>query len=445
MNIGTGRRLIRALTDVLFTLFVILSLSTPSWRYGPFSWWPVWTFEELAGGPVELGLFNFLPLFIVAGWLLARQWREGIEWGRWQVTLPLLALTLWSLVRMDWETARLIFIYVGAYLLAWMVYLYVLDRKPPLAPALVGVIVIQAVVAIGQFYTQRDLGLIAMGELPLNPAFEGVTVLYARDQPWLRAYGLTAHPNLLGAILAALLVLLLPAWRPARSGQKAILLVAILLGLAGLFFSFSRSAWLAGAVGGFVWVAMQWRGRVRRPTARQLVALLVPVMLIVLFLFVYGDLVLSRFIALDSPVEARSIAQRLSDARLALDVFARDPWLGAGLGHYVDAASVTDSEAARVHNVLLLAAAELGIPGFLIVLALFIGPFIGLGKTRQLTGVEYRRLWAIRLSPWLVMLIVNQFDTTLWITANWQTGIMFGLIAARAALQADAMNEMEEM
>jgi hypothetical protein len=425
----------------MFSVFVVLSLSTPSWRYGPFSWWPVWTFEELAGGPVELGLFNFLPPLIVAGWLLTREWRKGIEWGRWQVTIPLVALTLWSMVRMDWETARLIFIYVGAYLLAWMVYLYVLDQKPPLAPALVAVIVIQAVVAIGQFYTQRDLGLIAMGELPLHPAHEGVTVLYARDQPWLRAYGLTAHPNLLGAILTALLVLLLPSWRSARTWQKVILLTAILLGLAGLFFSFSRSAWLAGAVGGFVWVALQWRGKVRRPTARQLVALLVPVLLVVLFLFVYGDLVLSRFIDLDSPVEARSIEQRLSDARLALDVFARDPWLGAGLGHYVDAASVADSEAARVHNVLLLVAAELGIPGLLIVIALFITPFIGRRKTHRLTRVERQRLWATRLAPWIVMLVVNQFDTTLWITANWQTGIMFGLIAARAAQEVDRTNQ----
>src|SRR5690606_34838342 len=103
---------------------------------------------------------------------------------------------------------------------------------------------------LGQFFQQTDLGLEWLGELPLNPAFSGVTVLGARGTRWLRAYGLTTHPNQLGALLTALLLFLLPAWltliQTGDSRRRLLLYTTgIALGLAGLYVSFSRSAWLA--------------------------------------------------------------------------------------------------------------------------------------------------------------------------------------------------------
>jgi hypothetical protein len=45
-----------------FSLLLILALSTPSWRYGTFSWLPIKQVPMFAGGPVNLGVLNFLPL-----------------------------------------------------------------------------------------------------------------------------------------------------------------------------------------------------------------------------------------------------------------------------------------------------------------------------------------------------------------------------------------------
>ena len=119
----------------------------------------------------------------------------------------------------------------------------------PLAVPIAAVLIIQGAVAAGQFLAQRDLGLVPLGELPLHPAHEGNSVLLARGQPWLRAYGLTIHPNLLGALLAALLLLALPMARRERGAERSAVLLALVVGGAGLFLSFSRASWLGFAAG----------------------------------------------------------------------------------------------------------------------------------------------------------------------------------------------------
>ena len=37
-----------------------------------------------------------------------------------------------------------------------------------------------------------------------------------------------------------------------------------------------------------------------------------------------------------------------------------------------------------------------------------------------------------RLAPWVAMLVINTFDTTLWLSGNWQTSFLFALVAACA-------------
>lgn len=431
---------IGGLTPLVFYLLVSLSLLTPSWRYGPFSWWPVWHFSELAGGPVALGLLNVLPGLLLVAWIIEKR-ASGSAWHRGEivVTLPMAVFTLWALVRLDYGSARLLFIYGGAFALTWLVYLYAVNERPRLWPALVAVISVQSLIAVAQFLVQADLGLEIMGELPLNPAFEGVTVLFAREQPWLRAYGLTAHPNFLGAMLAALLALLLPAYQRSGDLSRKIMAATLALGMAGLLVTFSRSAWLALALGTATWLLLQTdlRRFVTQGRHREAIILALPVTLIVvLFLILYPDLVLSRFLTLDRPLEARSIYRRLYDARLAMAVAGDHPWLGAGLGHYVDAARQLSSSAERVHNVFLLVLAELGLVGLAPVVGLLLAPMWRLWRS---CGHDRRRC-AAGMAPWIVMLTVNQFDTTLWLTANWQTAILFGLLAANLSTELGALS-----
>ena len=483
---------VRRAGEIAFALWFILSLITPSWRYGPFAWLPLVSYEELAGAPMRVGLANVLPLIVVACTALVR-WRGRSRapwtWGPAALSLPLAGLTVLGTLSLDRSNFRLVFIYVGMYALAWLVYLYVLNERPRLLAPIAAVLLIQGAVAIGQFLAQRDLGLAPLGELPLHPAHEGNSVLWARGQPWLRAYGLTIHPNLLGAMMAALLLLALPAVHRTRGAGRVALVGAIAVGGAGLFLSFSRASWLGFAAGLIVWGVLAWWGRrgspgaagegathdpcvapsaVRRtlpeaqaegathfgkcdapgaegegathfrkwgaprwdaPKVARAASWVLGVALVLVVALAYRDLIFSRFFALDTPTEAKSISERLRDAALALDVIRDRPLTGVGLGEYVDVAQQVDDAAVRVHNAALLVAAELGLPGLLLWLWLMVAPF----WLWLRPGGYARRSRAApgpHLAPWVAMLVVNTFDTTLWLSGNWQTAILFALLAA---------------
>lgn len=417
------------ITYGLFGLFVILSLTTPSWRYGAFSWLPIWRFDLLAGAPMRVGIFNLLPVSLVLFWAWLQKRDSHWRWGPPILSLPLLLFSLWAAIRVLDATPRHMFIYLGDLILVWLVYLFIINRSPRLRPILAVVILIQGVVACLQFALQRDLGLTFLGELPLNPAFSGVTVLQARGEPWLRAYGLTAHPNLVGALLALCLLLLLVRNREGWRGGAVLWLPVLALGFAGLFFSFSRTAWLGAGAGLVVWFLLRRRVGAAAPRTNYL-WLLLPAILLVLALIFYGDLVISRFANLQEPLEARSISQRLADARLALQLAAEHPWLGVGLGRNVHAAMRLSLEADRVHNVFLLSAAELGLPGLILVSWLLLGPLAAYYSLYR--RGQYARC-AAGVAPWLLIVVVNQFDVTLWLTGNWQTAILFALAAGNAA------------
>ncbi len=413
-----------------FAAFFFLVLSTPSWRYGPFSWLPLITFYELAGGPVTLGFLNLLPMLTAVCWYNYRQpffaaWR----WGNRHISWPLLGLTVWGVISLIPAPARLQFIQIGGLLLAWLVYFFVLNERPKLQPVFAAVILLQSAVAIGQFITQGDLGLVGLGELPLNPIYQGVSVIFARGQPWLRAHGLTAHPNFLGAILTTLLLLLLPTVVRSNGWRRIFWYGTFLIGLVGLILTFSRAAGLAFMAGLMTWLLLRdWQpsenGRLRlrlsnlQPLIARYLKFILPFLLLIPLLIFYSDLFLSRLTNLDAPSEAQSLNQRLADARLALELITDHPLSGVGLGSYTDAAQEVNPDAARVHNVLLLVTAELGLPGLLFLLWLLLSPF------------TFRPLRAMAIAPWVAMLIIGLFDTTLWLTSNWQTAVLFGLLAA---------------
>jgi O-antigen ligase len=431
------------LAHAAFHLFLIVSLTTPSWRYGLYQVWPVASFEELAGGPVDVGVLNLLPVIIVAGWaagrLLSTTRRALTPGPRW-LALPFLGLTLLGLVSLQPEPFRRFFLHVSMLALAWLVYLFAVNERPRVTRTLALVLAVLGAVAIGQFVSQGDLGLRRLGELPLDPAIEGISVIIARGQPWLRAYGLTAHPNLLAAILVVGLLLVLPTRAGWRGFQQVFYWAAIGLGLAGLFFSFSRGGWLAFAAGLLVWALLD---RASLKLTRRHAGLALAALACAAFLLVaYGDLVYGRFFNLDTPTEAQSINQRLQDAHIALAIIRDAPWLGVGMGNYSDAALLIDRDSARVHNVALFVTAELGLAGLALWLWLMIGPLWVIGRRGRRGGTVKARTAALCLAPWVAMLVSNSFDTMLWLTSNWQTSIVFALLLANV-VRPLAGGEME--
>lgn len=440
-------------TYVCFALYMTLNLTTPSWRYGPFAWLPLFRLNEWMGAPVVVGVFNLLPLIIVAGWgvTLWGRWhfqRQPFNLGQWHITLPFLLLTGWGMLSLDPAPTRRTFLQGVGLILAWLVYLYAINEKRDWSRPLLIILIVQSLVALGQFFYQADMGLVGVGELPLNPAFSGITVLGARGVRWLRAYGLTTHPNQLGALLTALLLILIPAWIKAghRLDSRRMTLfytMAIGLGMAGLYVSFSRSAWLALGCGLLVLfaAALYRRPRFSLPPKTflyHLAAALLPLLCLVLF---YGDLALSRFINLEQSLEATSIHDRVDAVGLAWQVIELNWKTGVGLGNYYDYAKGLDAAAFTVHNIPLLMLAELGLPGGLLWLWFITAPFLPIFTTstpRRVSPSPHRPIalsppylvTLSQLAPWIAMLIIGLFDVTLWLTTHWQTAILFGLLLA---------------
>ena len=313
-------------------------------------------------------------------------------------------------------------LYAGhALIIFWMVYLFLLNRRPNLVLPLSIVVLAQAAIAIVQFMQQSDLNLALFGELALDPAQPGISVFFARDQRWLRGYGLTAHPNQLGAVLAVLLLLLLPAFKRSQGRRRSLLTAVYALGLLGLAATFSRASILAFFAGLLVWLLLERRYAPQKwdvPPLGKLLrspSFLLAVALSATVLLLYGDLASSRILSLDSDVEATSISQRSADYNLALQLIGDTPLRGVGLGRYVMAARAIDPSAVIVHNVPLLVTAELGLGGALLLLWL------------TLSGLRSR---PAALAVWLAVLVIGALDVTLWLTGNWLASVLFAIVVA---------------
>jgi O-antigen ligase len=356
--------------------------------------------------------------------------------------LPFAALSLLGLLSLQWPPTANTYFYLTMLVAAWLLYLYLINERPRLTVAIGLLLLIQSSIAIAQFFLQHEVGLAAVGEVVLDLDVEGTSVLWGRGRNWLRGYGLTTHPNILGAMLCTCLLLFLPqlkAWSRWTLTQQLFFMLSALIGLAGLFITFSRAAWLAFAVGSLFWLLGRLAKQRRQAEAEQAKTVVAPRLLLValilmlptLWLFLtYSDLALGRFLNLESPLETTSIRERVGSAELSLRLIATHPWFGVGLGQYLEEATEIDSSATRVHNIPLLIAAELGVIGLLLWLWLVLAPFWRWWRPTADPSDHASLLSPAQLAPWVAMIVLNLFDTTLWLGENWQTALLFIVLAA---------------
>ncbi len=226
----------------------------------------------------------------------------------------------------------------------------------------------------------RPLALTWPGDLAVNQSGTSVVESLIGGR-WLRAYGTLPHPNVLGGFL--LVYLAGPALGYLRTGGR-VWLLPWLVGVAALWLTLSRGAWVAALAGGAALLALlpgAYRGR-----ALVLGVCALPVALALSLAL--PNVVLTRLTpeaASAAPLERLSLAERERFGQAGRQLWDRHRWLGVGAGAYmVAAADLTDLQAPLEppHSVPLLAGAELGVIG----VALGAGLAIAIG----------RRLWAER-------------------------------------------------
>ncbi len=390
-----------------------------------------WLIPAIGGGLGLVGLTVIGPRGLAAAWRGPRKWISGAL-----LTLALLtaltaplatdpAVALMSSLRL----ALLWLIFVSIVQLSASDWRPVADQRlsPFTVPSLSAIALalgmgLQALVALLQFVHQGSVGLPALGELDLIPSQYGTSVLQANGHVWLRAYGLSAHPNILGGYLAVSLLALLgllvlaPFSLPDKAWAWGLPLLG--LGVIGLIVSFSRSAWLGLLAGlAFLGLALRieglrtlWRAR----GGRLMAAVGMSVLVAAVTLVSVGDLLLARLTPTSNELEFRSVEERLQYQDLALDLIRKHP-LGIGGDNFPLVANTIyhDDRQARPHNVPLLVTAELGPVGGLLWLILAVVPPLAAWRSIRRYGLSHP--WSVVYAAGLIaVLVISLFDYYFW-------------------------------
>jgi hypothetical protein len=251
------------------------------------------------------------------------------------------------------------------------------------------------------------------GELTLRPGQRSAPVIHLGATRWLRGYGMTFHPNVLGGYLAVALTLLLPLLYQRRARLMSYLLVA------GLGATLSRSAALGlmVALPPFVW--WLWRAQPDlRPGLRRAATVFVCVALVSLALLWKPIVVRLSPLLVELGVgsgervahEERSLTGRREMNALAFELMTRHPFLGIGAGNFpiAMARGMWWMEPQYAHNVPLLLGAEIGVGGLLVWLVMA-------GWTVHVLARVRASPWMVAaMAAWLLLLTVSLFDCYPW-------------------------------
>ena len=331
--------------------------------------------------------------------------------------LSLLSI-LWS---RDWRTS----LYVALQFLLVVLFVISLRSWPGAWRAILlgfcAALSFQIITGVVQFLTQSTAFLAPLHlhwPGPLDASVRGaIVVQLPGGETFLRAYGTLPHPNILGGF--ALTFLLGPIvffLRNQRPNNLAILL--LIPGVSLLALTFSRSAWL-----GLIMFSVVLIWKLRYFERKRLVTLLTIMTLsFALTLFPYRELVEARTVQATSHAEEFSFIGRAWLNSEAVEIIRDNPLTGVGIGGFIIELAKRAGEGYVIepaHNIPLLAGAELGIPGLLVVLSLYLSILYRLFKTQNpnaiLSGAVLAGLGMISL-----------FDHYLWTLAPGR--LMLGLV-----------------
>jgi O-antigen ligase len=243
-------------------------------------------------------------------------------------------------------------------------------------------------------------------------------------ETFLRAYGTLPHPNILGGF--ALIFLLAPiAFFLRKRNPNNLALLVLIPGVSLLALTFSRSAWLALIVFSAVLV---WKSS--HFDRKRLAVLLIAICLsLAVTLFPYRELVQARTVNTTSHAEEFSFLGRAWLNGEAVNIIREYPLTGVGIGSFIIELARRAGEGYIVepaHNILLLAGAELGIFGILIVIALFLWFVYRLFKTQNQNAILVGAILA-------GLGCIGLFDHYLWTLApgRMMLGLVIGLFVGQ--------------
>jgi O-antigen ligase len=308
-------------------------------------------------------------------------------------------------------------------------YLYLLNELTSLPQIIFPVILqvfIQAVIGVAQIIRQHSLGLTSLSELTLDPAWSGVSIVWAEGVRSLRAYGLSDHPNILGGCLAFALILIAAWYADAEArwpGWRTPVGALFALGGLALFFTFSRAAWLGLGSGMALSLALLARTRQTRALVDWFSLLGAALIVVLPFAWQNAAYLGVRLNVGNSftnvPIENRSIAERETLTAAVNKLFADHALTGVGLGSIPTALRKADPDFPfnyqPAHNVLLNVSTETGMLGALFYLGVLFGPWLALWLRRK--QLIFSPAFIGVSGTLLAVTLVGFFDYYTWLLA----------------------------
>jgi O-antigen ligase/8-oxo-dGTP pyrophosphatase MutT (NUDIX family) len=226
--------------------------------------------------------------------------------------------------------------------------------------------VVQSLAAVAEFIIGRVPGGTLLGMSAQSPLTAGVSVVEAGGMRLLRAYGSLPHPNILGGMIVAAVLLSRSLFRRVSVIGAATYIILTV----GLFLSFSRLAWVALAAG----LAVQWlfarRDRIFAVNAGIVVAVFA------LLAGFFWPFLFAR-VSATGRLEEKSVDTRITSLQDGFKLILARPLAGVGAGAFTTAVyqSINSNRGAYgyepSHNVFVLEFAEIGLFGLIVFLILF--------------------------------------------------------------------------
>ncbi|MDD1778596.1 MAG: O-antigen ligase family protein [Candidatus Helarchaeota archaeon] len=395
---------VKSLISLIFAAIFIVLLPF-SWNFPlgkPFAYGILQMYVSPVLYVTDFGIIGLIIAFLLRG---KKEVQYPAEFHR--IFWPLLGLALLAFLFATFSlNVDLAYYSAFRWLLTAFIFLLIYHLDIPntqLVTLIICSLFIQAVVGIIQAIVQRPLGL--PGELTLGLDNTRVAALYLTGITWLRSYGLTFHPNVLGGFLACGLLLLLP-----RLNRK-IYWFTWMIFLAGLILTFSRSAWVSAAI--IIPLLILWFIRKSiNPIKLNRSRVIYLGIGFGLVLLLFSRQIIARINPFSSQAEIGSIVGRVELIRFVVDEIKIDPITGIGAGNFPVAMLNfnTSDDPHYVHNIMLLLTAEIGILGGLIWLWLWIYPALKLQPALK----NHDALPIVLVATWFAWGIIGLWDSYPW-------------------------------
>ncbi len=342
------------MSQILFFLLLVLLPTQLGYHV-----WPDWAL--VLGRRIDylsptLYATDIIIFFLVASWFCEK---------RKKIRVPFLKIVIFLgfiFVNIYFAANRMVAAFAWIKIVELMALgIYIVTTKPKLSSVIVPLsvgVVYSSVIAITQFLLQHSIGGIFwfLGERTFSSTTPGIAqiplcFLNQSNCPLMvRAYGTFPHPNVLGGFLAITLPLIMSE---VFKKKNKFFVSAVVLGIAALALTFSRSAWVVFVIG-VLYVIFRKKKNIFFPILT----------IAVIFLF---------FVATTFGFQDESVVVREQLQTAALSMFRGSPIIGNGLGNFL--VQLPDYLVSRqiyflqpVHNIYLLILSEIGIAG----LALFL-------------------------------------------------------------------------